>query len=247
MKNWLAGIWLFALLAVQAVADSDERNLVEENKNLVEENENLIEENIIETPAQTAPAAVTLPAASKSLTPQSCLQFAEFRQEKYLTGLPKPLVTRGKVVVDCERGTVWSTDKPIRETLVYQMDGKQWLIKSATDKQEIKNAVQKRVGTIISRIMRGDESFINKYFARETIENTTRLVPSQKRLKKYIHNIDLQPQDAGMRVQVKRVDEQDMVLELSNMRPLTQLDAASCATLLQSTLGCDLIFPSPAK
>src|SRR5688572_2905053 len=75
-----------------------------------------------------ASAAEENAAEASALHPDSCLQYAEFSQEKHLSGLPKPLITRGRIVVDCNRGTVWNTDWPIQESIVYQVNGKQWMI-----------------------------------------------------------------------------------------------------------------------
>lgn len=199
------------------------------------------------SPIPLVMAAQEIAGDATALRPNSCLQFAEFSQEKHLKGLPKPLTTRGKVVVDCNRGTVWNTDWPIQESIVYQANGKQWMINAEGEQKEIKNAAQKRVGNLIARIVRGDESFIDKHFKRESQDQTLRLLPVQKRLKKYIESIDIQQSPAGMKVQVKRVDGQDMLLEISGMRSLTEMDAAICRTLMQSPIGCDLLFATQER
>lgn len=194
------------------------------------------------SPIPPATAAQEIAADVTMLPPNTCLQYAEFSQEKHLTGLPKPLTTRGKIVVDCNRGTVWNTDWPIQESIVYQANGKQWMINAEGEQKEIKNAAQKRVGNLIARIVRGDESFIDKHFKRERQDQTIRLLPVQKRLQKYIERIDVQQVPTGMKVQVKRVDGQDMLLEISGMRSLTEMDASICRMLMQSPIGCDLLF-----
>lgn len=177
-------------------------------------------------------------------TPKPCLQYAEFRQEKRLEGLPKPLVSRGRILLDCNRGTLWHTQMPIQETLVYTFSNKHWLVKADGEVQPIKNAAQKRIGDILARIVRGDREFLDKYFRRETEANTTRLLPTQRRLKKYIDNITLDETPEGVRVTVVRTDNQNMQIDLSAMRELTQLDDLSCRALLEADTGCAQLFPA---
>jgi len=175
--------------------------------------------------------------------PRACWQYAEFRQEKLLAGLPKPLVSRGRILLDCNRGTLWSTRTPIQETLVYTFSGKHWLAKGDGEVQPIKNAAQKRIGDILARIVRGDREFTDKYFQQEIIGQTTRLVPAQKRLKKYIEHITLDESAEGVRVYVARTDQQNMQIDISGLRELPQLDAQSCRALLESDAGCAQLFP----
>lgn len=171
-------------------------------------------------------------------TPQSCLQYAEFRQEKTLSGLPRPLVSRGRILLDCNRGTLWSTRTPISETLVYTFGGKHWLVNAEGGVEPIKGAPQKRIGDILARIVRGDSEFIDKYFRREVAGQTTQLLPTQKRLKKYIETITLEETPAGMTVLVARTDKQNLRIDISAIRALPDLDAESCRTLLETSAGC---------
>lgn len=177
-------------------------------------------------------------------TPRSCLQYAEFRQEKQLQGLPKPLVSRGRILLDCNRGTVWHTRTPIQETMVYTFGNKHWLVKADGEVQPIKNAAQKRIGDILARIVRGDREFLDKYFRRETTGDTTQLVPTQKRLKKYIDTIALNKTAQGFQVTVVRTDNQNMHIDLSAIRELAQLDKDSCRALLETDSGCAQLFPA---
>jgi hypothetical protein len=177
-------------------------------------------------------------------TPRPCFQYAEFRQEKVLQGLPRPLVSSGRILLDCNRGTLWNTRTPIEETLIYTFDGKHWLVKADGEVLSIKNAAQKRIGDILARIVRGDREFIEKYFHRETAGRTTRLLPAQKRLKKYIESIDLQELSEGLRVTVTRTDGQNMLLVISALRDLPSLNAKSCSALLQTDAGCAQLFPA---
>lgn len=190
------------------------------------------------------PQAFAQEAAAKDLLegPKSCLQYAEFRQEKSLTGLPKPLVSKGRILLDCNRGTLWSTRTPISETLVYTFSGKHWLINAEGEVQPIKSAPQKRIGDILARIVRGDHEFIDKYFQREVTGQTTRLLPAQKRLKKYIETITLEETTAGMAVLVVRTDKQNMRIDISAVRELQNLDAQSCQSLLETSAGCAQLF-----
>lgn len=177
-------------------------------------------------------------------TPQACLQYAEFRQEKMLQGLPRPLVSQGSILLDCNRGTLWSTRTPIEETLVYTFGRKHWLVKADGEILPIKNAAQKRIGDILARIVSGDREFIDKYFHRETADQTTRLLPAHKRLKKYIEFIALEELAEGLRVTVARTDKQNMLIAISALRELPQLDAKSCSALLETDAGCALLFPA---
>lgn len=190
------------------------------------------------------PHAFAQEAAAKDLlkTPQSCLQYAEFRQERILNGLPKPLVSRGRILLDCNRGTLWTTRTPISETLVYTFSGKHWLINAEGDVQPIKSAPQKRIGDILARIVSGDHEFIDKYFQREITGQATRLLPVQKRLKKYIETITLEETTAGTTVLVARTDKQNMRIDISAVRELQNLDAQSCLTLLETSAGCAQLF-----
>jgi len=172
----------------------------------------------------------------------ACLQYAEFQQQRTLTGLPRPLVSQGRILLDCKRGTLWSTTAPIRETLVYTFGGKHWLIKPASEPQEIKNAAQKRIGDILSRLVRGDRAFIEKYFRQESTGHVIRLLPTQRRLKKYIENIDLEETSNGLRVVVARTDKQNMIIDVSSVRALASLDAQSCYRLLDTEQGCAQLF-----
>ena len=192
----------------------------------------------------TLPQTFAQEATTKDLLkiPQSCLQYAEFRQERILNGLPKPLVSRGRILLDCNRGTVWSTRTPISETLVYTFGGKHWLINAEGDVQPIKSAPQKRIGDILARIVRGDHEFIDKYFQREVTGQTTRLLPAQKRLKKYIETITLEESSAGTTVLVARTDKQDMRIDISAVRELQNLDAQTCQSLLETSAGCAQLF-----
>lgn len=174
--------------------------------------------------------------------PQACLQYAEFRQERILEGLSRPLVTRGRIVLDCERGTVWSTRTPIVETLVYAFSGEHWLVNGDGEAQQIKNPAQKRIGDILARIVRGDQEFVDQYFQREVVGQTTRLLPTQKRLKRYIEAITLDEISDGFRVAVARTDKQNIKMEIYALRPLAQLDAQSCRTLLETDAGCLQLF-----
>lgn len=187
-------------------------------------------------------AAATETAEKSPLVPDSCLQYAEFRQEKTLPGLAKPLISRGKIIINCNEGTLWRTQWPIQEAIIYRLDGKQWIIKSSGEKEEVKNAVQKRVGSMISRIMRGDQAFIDKYFQREEQGEFIRLLPVQKRLKKYIESIELKKTPSDTQVLVKRVDGQNMRLNVSAVRHLSTLDLATCQSLLEEQAGCDLLL-----
>lgn len=190
------------------------------------------------------PQAFAQEAAAKDLlqAPKSCLQYAEFRQEKTLNGLPKPLVSKGRILLDCNRGTLWSTRTPISETLVYTFSGKHWLINAEGEVQPIKSAPQKRIGDILARIVRGDHEFIDKYFQREVTGQTTRLLPAQKRLKKYIETITLEETPEGMAVLVARTDKQNMRIDISAVRELQNLDAQSCQALLETSVGCAQLF-----
>lgn len=190
------------------------------------------------------PQAFAQEAAAKDLLegPKSCLQYAEFRQEKSLTGLPKPLVSKGRILLDCNRGTLWSTRTPISETLVYTFSGKHWLINAEGEVQPIKSAPQKRIGDILARIVRSDHEFIDKYFQREVTGQTTRLLPAQKRLKKYIETITLEETPEGMAVLVARTDKQNMRIDISAVRELQNLDAQSCQSLLETSAGCAQLF-----
>jgi hypothetical protein len=190
------------------------------------------------------PQAFAQQAAVKDLlqAPKSCLQYAEFRQEKTLSGLPKPLVSKGRILLDCNRGTLWSTRTPISETLVYTFSGKHWLINAEGELQPIKSAPQKRIGDILARIVRGDHEFIDKYFQREITGQTTRLLPAQKRLKKYIETITLEETPEGMTVLVARTDKQNMRIDISAVRELQNLDAQSCQALLETSVGCAQLF-----
>jgi hypothetical protein len=190
------------------------------------------------------PQAFAQQAAVKDLlqAPKSCLQYAEFRQEKTLNGLPKPLVSKGRILLDCNRGTLWSTRTPISETLVYTFSGKHWLINAEGEVQPIKSTPQKRIGDILARIVRGDHEFIDKYFQREVTGQTTRLLPAQKRLKKYIETITLEETPEGMVVLVARTDKQNMRIDISAVRELQNLDAQSCQNLLETSAGCAQLF-----
>lgn len=171
-----------------------------------------------------------------------CLQYAEFRQEKMLEGLARPLVSRGRILVDCNRGTLWSTRTPIHETMVYTFGGKHWLVKADGEVQPIKNAAQKRIGDILARIVRGDREFVDKYFRQETRGQTTYLLPTQRRLKKYIEDISLEETPEGLRILVARTDKQNMLLQISQLRELPELDVSSCKTLLANEAGCAQLF-----
>lgn len=190
------------------------------------------------TPVWAQEPPLTLPLDE----PQACLQYAEFQQQRRLVGLPKPLVSSGRILLDCERGTLWNTTVPIHETVVYTFSGKHWLIKASGAEQEIKNSVQKRIGDILSRLVRGDRAFIDKYFHREPSGNITRLLPTQRRLKKYIENIDLEPTPDGLRVSVVRTDQQNMIIDISSLRALSSLDVDSCNSLLGTEQGCARLF-----
>jgi hypothetical protein len=176
--------------------------------------------------------------------PPPCWQYAEFRQEKILEGLPRPLVSRGRILLDCHSGTLWNTRTPIQETLVYTFGGKHWLIKGDGDAQPIKNAAQKRIGDILARIVRGDREFVDQYFQREVQGQITHLLPTQKRLKKYIDRITLDESATGVTVSVARTDQQNMKIEIYALRDLLQLDAQSCAQLLEGDAGCAQLFPA---
>lgn len=187
-------------------------------------------------------AAQNAAGASLMDAPRACLQYAEFRQEKILEGLPRPLVSRGHILLDCNRGTLWSTRTPINETLVYTFSGKHWLVKADGEVQPIKNTAQKRIGDILARIVRGDREFVDKYFRRQTEGNITQLLPSQRRLKKYIDSITLDETPEGLQITVARTDKQNMRMDISGVGELAQLDAQSCATLLQNEAGCAQLF-----
>ncbi len=159
--------------------------------------------------AHTSPVAI----------PVGSLLKATFTQQRHLTGIPKPIISKGEMLLWGEKGLLWATETPFPDTIlitpkgIYHLEnGKRTLIKSSS------RGCDGDAFTILSKILDGNFSQIKEFQQNSAYSKhgkwKTSLVPTAENLKKIISSIIVEGDKYISRIIIERAngDKSDIII-----------------------------------
>jgi hypothetical protein len=158
-----------------------------------------------------------------ALIPANGLLTADFVQERHLVGIPKPLISTGKIWIWKGRGLIWKTDTPFPSTILitskglYQVeDGKKnALIKMTTASGD--HTIFDTLGNVLA----GDFSQGIKGFTLQTLPEKQkvwqiRLLPAYAEIKNFISYISISGKKQLSDIVVSRPNGDQDIIHVKN-------------------------------
>lgn len=184
-----------------------------------------IEQQTEAQPAEKITAAA-LEKISRQLS-QPAQMRGEFRQQKILPNLPRPLQSQGAIALSQERGISWRTLQPVPSHII--MGGE------STEKSA--SAFSRQMAEPMMNILRGDFAALEQMFYVDagyektdsdsvTTDNwKMSLRPRNARLQKYLNAIEIFGTDGIHRIRLLEGNQSVTDIEFLNMQPVTAHDA----------------------
>lgn len=141
--------------------------------------------------------AVAKPTGLQALLPQACNLAGVFTQSKKLPDINQTLQSSGNFIFSCGQGLIWSTREPQQETLIYRRDNKHYVLLPENDASPLKGRIHRELGNILNNLIGADIDYLHTHFDESANGEGYTLTPKNKRLRKYIANIAIQPLAAG--------------------------------------------------
>ena len=161
-----------------------------------------------------------LKTALDPLKPGQILK-AEFIQKKVIKDIPKPLVSKGVVVIHSDKGLLWQTNTPFKQATFLNAEGIYSLQQSKKTPLTKANATQaKKVSEILSKILSGDFDALD-FFDIEDMESSDkkwkkRLIPKVEGIKNFLTSIDVVGSNHIHYVTLHRKNNDVETIEFSN-------------------------------
>lgn len=156
----------------------------------------------------------SLPKQMKNLPAEGVL-VAEFTQRRTMEGIPRPLISEGKLTFWQGHGLIWQTLSPFPSTLILTQQG----IHELKNGQLVQNAVpqQKSFFNIMSNVLSGQFEMLKGFDITQSSQSAheweVTLTPHRKDLALIFHSITLRGDAYLTKITIKRpqgdVDEID--------------------------------------
>jgi hypothetical protein len=175
--------------------------------------------------------------------PSGCYHSGQYRQEKVIAGLDQALVTQGVFIYSCDEGLIWHTESPVTETTIYKISGNFFVLNETDDLNPLEGRIHQALGTLLNRLVGGDVTYLQRQFTVATEAESLRLVPKQKRLRKFIRAILIYPQDEQVKITIEHAPGEFTRIEISDRKTYPALDVALCKSLLPTkAIACGALF-----
>ena len=151
----------------------------------------------------------------------------EFRQQKTLPNLPRPLQSEGKISLSQQHGISWRTLQPVASHIVMGGEGK----------GGSSSAFSRQMAEPMMHILRGDFAALEQMFyvdagyekdpaTAEAGDNwKMSLRPRNARLQKYLNAIEIFGNDSVQRIRLLEGNQSVTDIEFLNLQPVTAQDA----------------------
>lgn len=188
-------------------------------------------------------AEVNKPTANPGLLPQHCIFSAEFEQVQTLPDLPEPLQTKGKLYFNCNSGLIWQHLSPLQDTHIYTTSKSIYRLGSDEVLEKLSGRVHKNLGKLLTGIMAGDQSYLNRYFKTESSTDTRlELSPKKKRMKKFITSLSITKADSGVDIRWANNTGNSTLLKVSDETVFETFTIEQCNRFIhQAKAACDLL------
>ncbi len=104
-----------------------------------------------------------------------------FEQQRSITGLPRPLLSSGKLTIATDE-VVWHTQKPFEQQLIITADGIQ-----SDDQTKLRGS--EVVGQLLLAVLQGDAQAIAANFAVQLKDSCLVLTPKLAQLQQFVESI----------------------------------------------------------
>ncbi len=175
-------------------------------------------------------AAETL--AFQDYLPETCYQLGRYQQQKKISGLTKPVETQGVFAFACDKGLIWHTAAPLRETLIYQRQGKTQLVHADGSQQPISGVVQRQLGLMLNNLLGGNAAYLEKNFTLAKKDQGLQLIPRKKRLEKFLQRIDITREQDAVNIHLQHQGDEYTAIRVYAIQSFSAFDVAQCSQLL---------------
>jgi len=180
--------------------------------------------------SDTAPVPLVTAEALEKISQQldqPAQMRGEFRQQKTLPNLPRPLQSGGQISLSQQHGISWRTLQPVASHIVMGGEGK----------NASSSAFSRQMAEPMMHILRGDFAALEQMFyvdaGYEKDEETDvasdnwkmSLRPRNARLQKYLNAIEIFGNDSVHRIRLLEGNQSVTEIEFINMQPVTAQDA----------------------
>ena len=180
--------------------------------------------------ADTAPVPLVTAEALEKISQQldqPAQMRGEFRQQKTLPNLPRPLQSQGQISLSQQHGISWRTLQPVASHVVMGGEGK----------NASSSAFSRQMAQPMMHILRGEFAALEQMFyvdaGYEQDEETAAasdnwkmsLRPRNARLQKYLNAIEIFGNDSVHRIRLLEGNQSVTEIEFINMQPVTAQDA----------------------
>ena len=183
----------------------------------------------------------------KQFLPQHCHYVAQFEQSRTLAALPIPLVSKGRLLHDCDRGLIWRTEIPIVESLVYSSSNRYFRIATEDKATELNGIIQGQIAMVMSALMQGNIKLLKQRFSLTITDSEARrtlvLTPVQQIVQEFIHRVRLDRSEEDVVISLDFQSGDNTTISIAEPRALDRLDYTQCQTLLeQIDQACTALF-----
>lgn len=182
------------------------------------------------------------------LEPPSCRFSAEFEQNRAFPDGVNFISVGGQFYFDCHQGLVWSIKRPITTSQVFNLDGEMYLVGPDDLVTQLKNPVQRQVGSLMTSLLSGNTDALRRKFKFELKDGNLVLEPRRVMLSRAIRRIAVRHGATSFdrELLIEQTDEQRVSIRIQNVSVLDSKNDgyADCSILLgeQSDAECGVLF-----
>lgn len=178
-----------------------------------------------------------------AIFPQACYLSGTYQQTKTLPGLPGTVESHGDFIFSCDKGLIWHTALPVRDTLVYAIDGRQYKILQGAVTQPLNDAVHRHLNRLLNGLIGADAEYLQRHFDLRPQENGIELFPKRRRMKRFLDSISLRQREAMVHLLLNQSDAARTEITLSDVTDHAQLGLSSCIMQFEHhTQACHALF-----
>lgn len=175
--------------------------------------------------------------------PAGCYHSGDYLQQKIIPGLAQPLQTQGTFVYSCDHGLVWHTQHPIVETAIYKISGRHFLATDDNALNPMTGRVHQSLGTLLNHLIGGDAAYLQRHFQAAMEPGQLQLIPKNKRLKKFIQYILIEPKDDQVTIELHHAGDELTHITIVDRHVHEHLDQPLCEQLLPGKeLACTTLL-----
>ena len=194
------------------------------------------------------PLRVFASPPTEVLEPPSCRFSGEFEQNRAFPDGVNFINAGGQFYFDCNQGLVWSIKRPITSSQVFNLDGEMYLVDPYDLVTQLKNPVQRQVGSLLTSLLSGDTDELRRKFKFELDDGNFVLEPRSVMLSRAIRQISMRPGATSFDrdLVIEQIDDQRISIRIKKVSVFDSNDDgnADCSLSLgeQSDAACGVLF-----